>query len=46
VKRLADELLTHYEQYPSSPDALDDWQARRDDVLDRVYETTGADPKY
>ncbi|MFB6201643.1 MAG: geranylgeranyl reductase family protein [Halorhabdus sp.] len=46
TKRLADDLMAHYESYPDSPAAFDDWQAERDAILDRVYETTGADPKY
>jgi digeranylgeranylglycerophospholipid reductase len=46
TKRCADDLLAHYENYPSHPGALDSWQARRDDLMDQVYETTGADPKY
>ncbi|ARS90467.1 geranylgeranyl reductase family protein [Natrarchaeobaculum aegyptiacum] len=46
TKRRADEVLAHYENYPSSPDGLAEWQARRDDLMESVYETTGADPKY
>jgi hypothetical protein len=46
TKRLADEVLDHYQRYPSRPSALPAWQDRRDDLLERVYETTGADPKY
>jgi geranylgeranyl reductase family protein len=46
TKRLADELLDLYERYPTDPAALADWQADRDAVMDRVYETTGAEPKY
>jgi geranylgeranyl reductase family protein len=46
TKRVADELLAHYEAYPSSPAGFADWQAERDDLMERVYETTGADPKY
>jgi len=46
TKRLADGVLDHYRRYPSTPDALADWQADRDDLLERVYETTGAEPKY
>ncbi len=37
---------SHYENYPSSPDGLAAWQDRRDELMDAVYETTGADPKY
>jgi len=46
TKGLADDLLDLYERYPSSPGALDGWQAERDALMDRIYETTGADPKY
>jgi len=46
TKQRADDLIDHYGEYPSSPDAFDDWQARRDDLMDAVYETTGAEPKY
>ncbi|WP_336034632.1 geranylgeranyl reductase family protein [Halobacterium yunchengense] len=46
TKQQADRLLDHYEDYPSSPDALADWQARRDDIMEDVYAVTGADPKY
>ncbi|MFB6156685.1 MAG: geranylgeranyl reductase family protein [Haloferacaceae archaeon] len=46
TKRLADELLDHYGEYPSSPAGLADWQAERDDLMERIYEVTGADPKY
>jgi len=46
TKQVADDLLAHYEAYPSSPDAFADWQAERDSLMERVYETTGADPKY
>ncbi|WP_380677323.1 geranylgeranyl reductase family protein [Salinigranum sp. GCM10025319] len=46
TKRIADELMSHYERYPSRPGALGGWQSTRDDLMDRVYETTGAEPKY
>ncbi|WP_293026885.1 geranylgeranyl reductase family protein [Natronococcus sp.] len=46
TKRYADDLLEHYGHYPSHPGALDSWQDRRDDLMEAVYETTGADPKY
>ncbi|WP_290810921.1 geranylgeranyl reductase family protein [Halovivax sp.] len=46
TKQRADELLAHYEEYPSSPDDFHAWQAERDELMERVYETTGADPKY
>ncbi|GAD53495.1 digeranylgeranylglycerophospholipid reductase [Halarchaeum acidiphilum MH1-52-1] len=46
TKRVADRLLAHYEDYPSSPDGLERWQSRRDAIMDDVYEVTGADAKY
>ena len=46
TKQQADRILEHYEDYPTSPDALADWQAERDDIMDEVYAVTGADPKY
>lgn len=46
TKQRADQILEHYEDYPESPDLLPFWQERRDTIMDAVYETTGADPKY
>ncbi len=46
TKTLADELLAHYEGYPTSPAAMANWTNERDSIMDRIYETTGADPKY
>ncbi|WP_435073684.1 geranylgeranyl reductase family protein [Halorubrum sp. HHNYT27] len=46
TKSLADELLAHYESYPTSPAAMANWTGERDAIMDRIYETTGADPKY
>ena len=46
VRNLAEELLTHYESYPDRPSALPRWQEERDSIMERVYERTGADPKY
>ncbi|MFC6730244.1 electron transfer flavoprotein, partial [Natronoarchaeum mannanilyticum] len=46
TKQRADAILDHYESYPSSPEGFPAWQSRRDDLMERVYETTGADPKY
>ncbi|MFB6071849.1 MAG: geranylgeranyl reductase family protein [Halobacterium sp.] len=46
TKQVADRLIEHYEDYPSSPERMADWQARRDDIMDDVYAVTGADPKY
>ena len=46
TKQLAEELIEHYERYPSTPGALTTWQAQRDELMERIYETTGAEPKY
>ena len=46
TKSLADELLDHYESYPTSPAAMANWTQERDAIMDRIYETTGADAKY
>jgi geranylgeranyl reductase family protein len=46
TKQLAEELMERYESYPSGPEALSSWQTDRDALMDRIYETTGADPKY
>jgi geranylgeranyl reductase family protein len=46
TKQLAEELIGRYEAYPSDPSGLDAWQENRDDLMERVYETTGAEPKY
>ena len=46
TKQLAEAVLDHYESYPGHPSELVAWQQERDDLLERVYETTGADPKY
>ncbi|WIV66145.1 geranylgeranyl reductase family protein [Natrialbaceae archaeon AArc-T1-2] len=46
TKRRADDLLAHYENYPSSPTEFAAWQRERDELMEDVYETTGAEPKY
>ena len=46
VKQLAEKLMNHYERYPSTPDALATWQRQRDELMEQIYETTGAEPKY
>ena len=46
TKSLADELIGHYDEYPTSPAAMANWTRERDSIMDRVYETTGADAKY
>jgi len=46
VNRLASRIKEIYDDYPTSPDGFDAWQARRDELMDDLYEITGADPKY
>jgi len=46
AKREADRLIDHYADYPARPDDFADWQTHRDDIMDRVYVATGAEPKY
>ncbi len=46
TKSVADEVLDHYEDYPDDPAGFEGWQADRDVLMDRVYDLTGADPKY
>jgi len=46
TKRLADRLLNHYGDYPDSPEFFRAWQIKRDRIMEEIYETTGAEPKY
>ena len=46
TKRLADRVLAHYESYPETPDGMGRWRTKRDRLMEEVYETTGAEPKY
>jgi electron-transferring-flavoprotein dehydrogenase len=46
TKGLADRLTDHYEDYPDSPDEFEAWREDRDEVMDDIYEATGAEPKY
>jgi electron-transferring-flavoprotein dehydrogenase len=43
---LATELKAIYGDYPTTPDDFEVWRSRRDDLMEDVYELTGADPKY
>jgi electron-transferring-flavoprotein dehydrogenase len=43
---LAGKLKTVYDDYPATPDGFEEWKARRDDVMESVYDVTGAEPKY
>ena len=46
VQKLAGEMKSVYDDYPTDPDEYEAWARRRDDILDRLYDVTGADPKY
>jgi len=46
TKQLAETVLDHYEDYPETRSEFADWQAERDDIMEDVYATTGADAKY
>jgi len=46
VRRKARELADHYERYPATPAGFPAWQSVRDDIMDEIYEISGADPKY
>jgi hypothetical protein len=46
TKQVAGRILDHYESYPERPGEFDRWQRRRDELMEDVYATTGADPKY
>ncbi|MFB6253931.1 MAG: geranylgeranyl reductase family protein [Halobacteriaceae archaeon] len=46
TKQQADELISHYNAYPSSPEAFEEWQDQRDSLMETVYDVTGADAKY
>jgi len=46
TKRRADDLFDQYQRYPDTPETFERWRSERDELMERVYETTGADPKY
>jgi digeranylgeranylglycerophospholipid reductase len=46
LNKIAPRLREIYDDYPSSPDGFDAWQERRDELMEEVYEITGAEPKY
>ncbi|WP_425607236.1 geranylgeranyl reductase family protein [Natronobeatus ordinarius] len=46
IQQEAKTLKDVYDSYPDDPRHFDAWQAERDAVMDRVYELTGAEPKY
>jgi len=46
VNQIAADLREVYESYPTTPGAFDDWQTRRNSVMDEFHELTGAARKY
>jgi len=46
TRQLAVDLRELYGEYPDDPRGFADWQRRRDDLMQEVYDATGADPKY
>ena len=46
VRRKAAALADHYDRYPATPGGFPAWQSVRDDIMDDIYEISGADPKY
>ena len=46
VRRKAGDLVEHYDRYPTDPGGFPVWQSVRDDIMDEIYEISGADPKY
>mgnify|MGYP000510098838 CR=1 FL=1 len=46
TKNVADEVLAHYEEYPTDPSGFAQWRDERDALMERVYDVTGAEPKY
>ncbi|ERG96520.1 geranylgeranyl reductase family protein [Haloquadratum walsbyi] len=46
TKNLADDLMGQYERYPNRPEALDGWKSTRDEIMDQIYDVTGAEVKY
>jgi electron-transferring-flavoprotein dehydrogenase len=46
LNEIATELKEVYDDYPTTPDGFESWRSSRDELMDDVYELTGADPKY
>ena len=46
VHDIASRLKDLYDEYPHSPDGFESWRSRRDDLMDELYEITGAEAKY
>lgn len=46
TKKLADRLLDHYGAYPDSPHGFESWQTQRNEIMDDIYGSVGAEAKY
>ena len=46
VSNLASELKDIYDEYPTSPNEFESWRAKRDKLMEEVYEVSDAEPKY
>jgi digeranylgeranylglycerophospholipid reductase len=46
VQQKAGEIKELYDEYPSSPSGFGAWRDRRNDLMDEIYQLTGAEPKY
>ncbi|UIP00816.1 geranylgeranyl reductase family protein [Halobaculum sp. CBA1158] len=46
VRDIAGRLKEHYDRYPTRVGGFEGWRERRDDLMDELYEVSGADPKY
>jgi len=46
VRGKASELADHYDRYPASPSGFPAWQSVRDEIMDEIYDISGAEPKY
>ncbi|MDY6765727.1 MAG: electron transfer flavoprotein, partial [Halobacteria archaeon] len=46
VHKKAKELKDQYDLYPDTPNGFAAWKEERDEIMDDIYEITGAQPKY
>jgi electron-transferring-flavoprotein dehydrogenase len=46
VRGKAGNLADHYDRYPTTPEGFPAWKSVRDDIMDEIYEISGAEPKY
>ena len=46
VHNIAGQLKGVYDQYPEDPEGFETWRSTRDELMDELYELTGADAKY